>query len=402
MLELADRMVGISRASCSATRAARAPGERRQGLPRRQPEPPLPDHHQGAQRTRLRARRSRSTRACAARWSGTPATAKRAERLMRISIIGTGYVGLVTGACLAEKGHQVVCVDVDAARVDALNRARAADLRRRASPELLTKHVGHAPDGDDRPRDRGAGEADVTLIAVGTPFDGQRDRPHASCSSAAAQIGAALRDKPRYHLVVVKSTVVPGTTDSRVLPALEAASGKQAGADFGVGMNPEFLSEGEAVKRLHVSRPHRARRHRRALDRRARAGLRALPRRDAPLAHQPAHGGDDQVRLERAARDADLVLATSSRTSAPRSADIDTVDVMRGVHLSQYLRGRNARRPAADHVFPEGRLRLRRQLLSEGREGARGPRRARRRRRCRCSSRCWRSTSGSRASRSSC
>ena len=93
----------------------RAAGERGEGLPRRQPEPPLPGHRQGADRARLRPGHRLSTRACAARWSGTRDNRTRGG-VMRVSIIGTGYVGLVTGACLAEKGHDVVCVDVDAAR----------------------------------------------------------------------------------------------------------------------------------------------------------------------------------------------------------------------------------------------------------------------------------------------
>ena len=89
-------------------------------------------------------------------------------------------------------------------------------------------------------------ESDVIVIAVGTPFDG-KEIDLTFIKSVSQQIGEVLSDKDDYHVVVIKSTVVPGTTDDVVLPILEEASGKKAGVDFGVGMNPEFLREGEAV-----------------------------------------------------------------------------------------------------------------------------------------------------------
>ena len=163
---------------------------------------------------------------------------------MKISIIGTGYVGLVTGACLAEKGHQVTCVDINPERVAALNRAESP-IFEAGLEELLRKHVGK---GLSATTDLTAAVlgTELTLIAVGTPFNGN-EIDLTFVLGATKQIGAALKQKSGYHVVVVKSTVVPGTTDQHVLPALEASSGKKAGKDFGVGMNPEFLSEGEAV-----------------------------------------------------------------------------------------------------------------------------------------------------------
>ena len=90
-------------------------------------------------------------------------------------------------------------------------------------------------------------DSDLSLIAVGTPFDGERiDLKF--IRQVAHQIGEVLKDKDSYHVVIVKSTVVPGTSEDVVLPILEEASGKKAGVDFGVGMNPEFLKEGEAIK----------------------------------------------------------------------------------------------------------------------------------------------------------
>ncbi len=164
---------------------------------------------------------------------------------MNVSIIGCGYVGLVTGVCLADKGHRVVCVDIDPAKVNAINNAKAP-IHEAGLADLLTKTVGKTfsatTDFDSAVRN-----SDITLIAVGTPFDGKLI-DLSFVTKAAKQIGAVLRSKDAYHVVVVKSTVVPGTTDAVVGGAVAAASGKTAGEQFGLGMNPEFLSEGEAIR----------------------------------------------------------------------------------------------------------------------------------------------------------
>ncbi len=164
---------------------------------------------------------------------------------MKVSMIGTGYVGLVTGVCLAENGHQVVCVDIDQEKIAKINQA-IPPIYERGLEELLKKNInGNLQATTDL--HKSVIETDISLIAVGTPFDGSEiDLTHVK--QAAHQIGQALKDKPSYHVVVVKSTVVPGTTDDVVRPILEEASGKKAGADFGVGMNPEFLREGEAIQ----------------------------------------------------------------------------------------------------------------------------------------------------------
>ena len=163
---------------------------------------------------------------------------------MRIAVIGTGYVGLVSGVCMAEVGHDVVCVDVDPDKIATI-RSGKPPIHERDLPGLLQKHIGTKLHATTDLLDAVTG-SELTLIAVGTPFkDGKIDL--GSVRTVAQQIGAALRHSPRYHVVVVKSTVVPGTTENVVVPILEAASGKKAGVDFGVGMNPEFLTEGEAV-----------------------------------------------------------------------------------------------------------------------------------------------------------
>lgn len=165
---------------------------------------------------------------------------------MKVSVIGTGYVGLVSGVCLAEKGHTVCCVDIDPAKVEKTNRgipiiheAGLEDLlkqnlsnhRFRATTDLRSAVLG----------------TDISIVAVGTPFSGQ-EIDLSYIQEVSQQIGTALREKSSYHAVVVKSTVVPGTTEGVVLPAIEKSSGKEAGVDFGVGMNPEFLREGVAVQ----------------------------------------------------------------------------------------------------------------------------------------------------------
>lgn len=175
---------------------------------------------------------------------------------MKISIVGTGYVGLVTGACLADIGHSVVCVDVDPRKVEKINSA-IAPIHEKGLDELLKKHVGRKlrATGDLEAAVLGS---DLTLIATGTPFDG-REIDLSYVKRAAEQIGEVLKSKMSYHVVVVKSTVVPGTTDRVVQPILEQASGKKAGIDFGVGMNPEFLRR-RRRRRFLQARPHRARR----------------------------------------------------------------------------------------------------------------------------------------------
>lgn len=163
---------------------------------------------------------------------------------MKISVVGTGYVGLVSGVCLAAKGHDVTCVDVDAAKVERINRGEPP-IHEDGLEDLLARHIGKNLRATT---DLAAAVAatEVSLIAVGTPFRGD-EIDLRFVEQAARDIGTALQQKDGYHVVIVKSTVVPGTTDGVVLTCLEESSGKSVGADFGVGMNPEFLREGVAV-----------------------------------------------------------------------------------------------------------------------------------------------------------
>jgi UDPglucose 6-dehydrogenase/GDP-mannose 6-dehydrogenase len=163
---------------------------------------------------------------------------------MRVTIIGTGYVGLTTGVCLANVGHDVVCVDIIPDRVALINRGESPfyepELDRLLGRALATNKLKATTELAAT-----VASSEITLIAVGTPQ--VNDRIDLSYVRAAArQIGAALRDCSDYHVVAIKSTVVPGTTDGLVRKELEEASGLVAG-EFGLCMNPEFLREGSAL-----------------------------------------------------------------------------------------------------------------------------------------------------------
>jgi len=163
---------------------------------------------------------------------------------MKISIIGSGYVGLVSGACLASVGHQVVCVDMDDDRVQTINRG-ISPIHEEGLEDLL-KNPSEGSLKATTDLAAAIEQTEVSLVAVGTPFDGQ-EIDLSQIENAVAQIGRTIRNLDRYHTVIVKSTVVPGTTDGVVKEILENESGKIAGPDFGLGMNPEFLREGSAV-----------------------------------------------------------------------------------------------------------------------------------------------------------
>ncbi len=165
---------------------------------------------------------------------------------MRISIIGTGYVGLVTGACFASKGHDVVCIDIDKERVERINNG-VPPIYEEGLDDLLRRCLADGRLRATTKMDDLLG-TDISMICVGTP-SGLLDYIDLKyVEEVSGGIGEQLRDKEEFHLVVVKSTVVPGTTLYMVQPLLESRSRKKAGKDFGVAMNPEFLREGKAVE----------------------------------------------------------------------------------------------------------------------------------------------------------
>jgi len=166
---------------------------------------------------------------------------------MRVSVFGLGYVGSVSAASLAADGHEVVGVDVNADKTASINAGKSPivepgleDLLRRA---VTQKRLRATTDTAEAIRD-----TEVSLICVGTPSRRNGSLDLTFLTRVCEQIGAAIRDKSSYHVVVIRSTVLPGTTHSVVIPALERESGKTYGDGFGVSVNPEFLREGTALK----------------------------------------------------------------------------------------------------------------------------------------------------------
>ncbi|RLI98461.1 MAG: UDP-glucose 6-dehydrogenase [Candidatus Aenigmatarchaeota archaeon] len=166
---------------------------------------------------------------------------------MRISIVGTGYVGLSTGVGFAKKGNDVTCVDIVKGKVGKINSGESP-IYEPFMEEYLREVVGNGKLKATMELLPAVSDTDITFISVPTPQseDGSADLSY--IERAARDIGRALKGKGGFHVVVVKSTVVPGTTEGTVIPALEEGSGKKAGTDFGVCMNPEFLREGRALE----------------------------------------------------------------------------------------------------------------------------------------------------------
>ncbi len=251
---------------------------------------------------------------------------------MKVSVVGTGYVGLVSGVCLAEKGHDVVCVDSDQRKVKSIRMGIPPIFECGLEP-LLRKHIGGKLQATTDLR-QAVLDSELSLIAVGTPFSGM-EIDLRFIKEVSRQIGEVLRSKTSYHVVIVKSTVVPGSTDSVVLPILEEASGKCAGRDFGVGMNPEFLTEGEAINDfMHPDRIVLG-----GIDERTISVLSGL------------YANFDRVdKLRTNCKTAEMIKYASNALLATMISfsneianlgstlgGIDCLDVMRGVHLSNYL-----------------------------------------------------------------
>jgi UDPglucose 6-dehydrogenase len=163
---------------------------------------------------------------------------------MQIAVVGTGYVGLCTAVALASRGHSVRALDIRQDVVDALNRG-VPHIHERDLPELLKSTIANGSFSAHLAEERQLDGCDVVLIAVGTPStNGRIDLTYVK--EAARFIGSYLKNSRQFLSVVVKSTVVPGTTDTVVRQILEDESGHPLG-EFGLGMNPEFLREGVAI-----------------------------------------------------------------------------------------------------------------------------------------------------------
>lgn len=172
---------------------------------------------------------------------------------MKISIVGTGYVGLVTGLSLATLGHKVICIDNDKNKILKINKGDSPFFES-GIHELLKRVSGKETFYATENLKKSVLESDITIIAVGTPtFNNKIDLSY--IKKAAEQIGKALGKVKKYHVVAVKSTILPGITEEIVKPIIERYSKKHVGKDFGLCMNPEFLREGSAIEdALHPDR----------------------------------------------------------------------------------------------------------------------------------------------------
>jgi GDP-mannose 6-dehydrogenase len=167
-----------------------------------------------------------------------------------VSIVGLGYVGAVSTACLAGLGHRVIGVDLDPVKVEAIAAGRAP-IHEKDLDRLLSEGVAQGLIGATGDLAAAVAETDITFVSVGTPTaeDGGCDDRY--IRAAARSIGEGLARKGAFHVVVMRCSIPPGTTLGVMVPEIEEASGLKAGTDFGVCFNPEFLREGVAVEDFH-------------------------------------------------------------------------------------------------------------------------------------------------------
>jgi GDP-mannose 6-dehydrogenase len=165
---------------------------------------------------------------------------------MKLSVWGLGYVGAVSAACLAQEGHEVIGVDPEPRKVGLINAGKTPiiekDVGQIIEEQVATGRLSATTDAVAAVR-----QTDLFLVCVGTPSRANGDIDLKYVRRVCEQIGAALRDHPGAPAVVIRSTMLPGTMRHVVIPTLEACSGRHAGLEFGVCVNPEFLREGTAV-----------------------------------------------------------------------------------------------------------------------------------------------------------
>jgi GDP-mannose 6-dehydrogenase len=182
-------------------------------------------------------------------------TARRAapqpcEAVVKLCVLGLGYVGTVSAGCLAREGHDVVGVDAEPGKVDLINAGRSPIIEKDIG-EIIAGQVAAGRLAATTDVGAAVRQADLSLICVGTPSRANGDIELKHVRRVCEQVGAALRHHHGAPVVAVRSTMLPGTMREVVIPALEASSGRRAGAEFGVCVNPEFLREGTAVHDYH-------------------------------------------------------------------------------------------------------------------------------------------------------
>lgn len=173
------------------------------------------------------------------------------EEQVSISIFGLGYVGAVTAACLAERGFRVVGVDVNPGKVDMINGGQTPIVEEKIG-DIVKAVVDAKYLVATDSVENAIADTNASLICVGTPSRSNGDLDLTYVKRVAEEIGEALAKKDSYHTIILRSTVLPGTTEDVVLPILEKHSGKKVGVGFGLCFNPEFLREGSSVKDFHA------------------------------------------------------------------------------------------------------------------------------------------------------
>ena len=169
---------------------------------------------------------------------------------MRISVFGLGYVGCVSSACFSDSGHEVIGVDTNVVKVHIINDGRSPvvepgveDLIGRAVKDKRLRATTDATEA--------VHNTDLSLVCVGTPGQANGSLNLSHVKGACKQIGTALEGTRRFHVIAIRSTMLPGTIEDTVVPTLEVYSGKKNGRDFAVAINPEFLREGTAIADFH-------------------------------------------------------------------------------------------------------------------------------------------------------
>ena len=166
---------------------------------------------------------------------------------MKICVIGLGYVGAVTASCLARDGHDVLGVDLDETKLDLL-RAGKSPVIEEGIDEITRTAAESGRLQVQSGIDSGLAQFDIIFICVGTPSSPNGSQDLTAVKRVAEEVGEALRDADGFPVVVIRSTVYPGSTDTVIRPVLEAASGSRVGDSFGLAFQPEFLREGSSVK----------------------------------------------------------------------------------------------------------------------------------------------------------
>lgn len=248
---------------------------------------------------------------------------------MRISVIGGGYVGLVSAVCFAQLGHTVELIEIDIDRASSISQG-SPQIYEKSLEALLSKHLEksfHVSTAYDAIPD-----TDISFICVGTPEGDNGDPDLSIVQSACQSLGRSLRDKDSYHVVVVKSTVPPGATEGLVVPTVLKHS-QRAGDETGFCMNPEFLREGRAVEDfMHPDRIIIGSNDSRAGDR-AESAYRGI---EAPIIRTGIKSAE-MIKYASNAFLATKISFANEMGNLCKRLDIDVYEVMKGVGMDHRI-----------------------------------------------------------------